>query len=92
VVHADETPVPVLELRKTKIHRGYIWAYCTTPYADTKAVVYDFAPTRAGEHAWRFLEGWQGKLICDDYSGLQSLLWPSYYRDRLYGAFTAQVL
>jgi hypothetical protein len=72
VVHADETPVPVLELRKTKIHRGYIWAYCTTPCADTKAVVYDFAPTRAGEHARRFLEGWQGKLICDDYSGYKA--------------------
>lgn len=72
VVHADETPVPVLEPGKKKTHRAYIWAYCTTPYADTKAVVYDFAPTRAGEHARRFLEGWQGKLICDDYSGYKA--------------------
>ena len=72
VVHADETPVPVLEPGKKKTSRAYIWAYCTTPYADTKAVVYDFAPSRAGEHARRFLEGWQGKLVCDDYSGYKA--------------------
>lgn len=72
VVHADETPVPVLEPGKKKTGRAYIWAYCTTPYADTKAVVYDFAPGRSGEHARRFLDGWQGKLICDDYSGYKA--------------------
>jgi len=72
VVHADETPVPVLEPGKKKTGRAYIWAYCTTAYADTRAVVYDFAPGRAGEHARRFLEGWQGKLICDDYSGYKA--------------------
>lgn len=69
VVHADETPVPVLEPGKKKTHRAYIWAYCTTPYAETQAVAYDFAPSRAGEHARRFLDGWQGQLVCDDYSG-----------------------
>ncbi|MCP5347233.1 MAG: IS66 family transposase [Pseudomonadales bacterium] len=65
VVHADETPVPMLSPGKKKTHRAYIWAYCTTPYAQTRAVVYDFAPSRAGEHARTFLGDWQGKLVCE---------------------------
>ena len=72
VVHADETPVPMLSPGKKKTHRAYIWAYCTTPYAKTRAVVYDFAPSRAGEHARTFLGDWQGKLVCDDYSGYKA--------------------
>ena len=72
VVHADETPVPMLSPGKKKTHRAYIWAYCTTPFADTRAVVYDFTPSRAGEHARNFLGDWHGKLICDDYSGYKA--------------------
>jgi len=72
VLHADETPVSMLAPGKKKTHRAYVWAYCTTPFSDLKAVVYDFAPTRAGEHARTFLEGWQGKLVCDDYSGYKA--------------------
>ncbi|NWN92971.1 IS66 family transposase, partial [Marinobacter adhaerens] len=72
VLHADETPVSMLAPGKKKTHKAYVWAYCTTPFSDLKAVVYDFAPTRAGEHARNFLEGWQGKLVCDDYSGYKA--------------------
>jgi len=72
VVHADETPVPMLSPGKKQTHRAYIWAYCTTPFADTQAVVYHFAPSRAGEHARAFLGRWQGKLVCDDYSGYKA--------------------
>ena len=52
--------------------KAYVWAYCTTPFSDLKAVVYNFAPTRAGEHARNFLGDWQGKLVCDDYSGYKA--------------------
>jgi len=72
VVHGDETPVSMLAPGKKKTHRAYVWAYCTTPFADLKAVVYDFTPTRAGEHARSFLGGWQGKLVCDDYAGYKA--------------------
>lgn len=57
---------------KKKIHKAYVWAYSTTPFADLKAVVYDFAPSRAGEHARTFLGDWQGKLVCDDYAGYKA--------------------
>ncbi len=72
VLHADETPVSMLAPGKKKTHKAYVWAYCTTPFSDLKAVVYNFAPTRAGEHARNLLGDWKGKLVCDDYSGYKA--------------------
>ncbi|MBB5547669.1 IS66 family transposase [Paraburkholderia fungorum] len=69
VLHADETPVQMLSPGKGKTHRAYLWAYSTTQFTELKAVVYDFADSRAGEHARAFLGGWCGKLVCDDYGG-----------------------
>ena len=69
VLHADETPVPMLAPGKKKTHRAYLWAYATTPYAGLKAVIYDFSEGRGGQHARDFLGKWRGKLVCDDYSG-----------------------
>src|SRR5690606_26998918 len=66
VLHADETPVPMLSPGKKKAHRAYIWAYCSPATAALHAVVYDFAENRAGANARTFLEGWQGKLVCDE--------------------------
>lgn len=82
VLHADETPVAMLKPGNGKAHRAYLWSYCTTRYNETKAVVFDFAESRAGQHAREFLglpgsddnRGWHGKLVCDDYSGYKQLL------------------
>jgi len=82
VLHADETPVAMLKPGHGKTHRAYLWSYCTTHYNETKAVVFDFAESRAGLHAREFLglpgsdhnRGWRGKLVCDDYSGYKQLL------------------
>lgn len=35
-------------------------------------MVYDFQPSRSGQHAEDFLNGWQGQLVCDDYSGYKA--------------------
>lgn len=75
VLHADETPIQVLRPdtgRKT--HRAYLWAYAPGAFEDLKAVVYDFAPSRAGEHARAFLGDWRGKLVVDDYVGYKKTL------------------
>ena len=72
VIHADETPVQMLTPGEKKTHRAYVWAYSTTPFADLKAVVYDFSPSRAGEHARNFLGQWNGKLVCDDFAGYKA--------------------
>jgi transposase len=77
VLHADETPVAMLKPGNGKTHRAYLWSYCTTTYNDTQAVVFDFADSRAGQHARDFLglpgqDGWRGSLVCDDFSGYKA--------------------
>ncbi|WPN25370.1 IS66 family transposase [Pseudomonas marginalis] len=72
VIHADETPVQMLAPAEKKTHRAYVWAYSTTPFSTLKAVVYDFSPSRAGEHARNFLGAWNGKLVCDDFAGYKA--------------------
>jgi transposase len=73
VLHADETPVPMLSPGLGKTHRAYLWSYSTSEYDELQAVVYDFADSRAGVHARKFLGAWSGKLVCDDYSGYKAL-------------------
>jgi transposase len=78
VLHADETPVALLKPGKGKTHKAYLWSYCTTSYGTVKAVVFDFAETRAGENAREFLrigqaDAWRGTLVCDDYAGYKAM-------------------
>ena len=72
VVHADETPLQMLAPGTKKTHRSYVWAYATTQFCETAAVVYDFSPSSAGEHARNFLHNWKGKLVCDDFGGYKA--------------------
>lgn len=72
VLHADETPVAMLSPGKKTTHKAYVWAYTSTPFADLNVVVYDFAENRSGENARQFLQGWKGKLVCDDFSGYKA--------------------
>lgn len=74
VLHADETPVQMLDPGAGKTKRAYIWSYCTTAYDPIQGVVYDFADSRAGQHAKDFLGDWKGFLVCDNYSGYKQLL------------------
>ncbi|CRM71582.1 Transposase [Pseudomonas sp. 58 R 12] len=72
VIHADETPVQMLMPGTKKTHHSYVWAYATSQFSDLSAVVYDFSPSRAGEHARNFLKDWKGKLVCDDFGGYKA--------------------
>lgn len=72
VLHADETPVEMLKPGTGKTHRAYLWAYSPGVFEAMKAVVYDFAESRSGEHARAFLGDWRGSLICDDYGGYKA--------------------
>jgi hypothetical protein len=72
VIHANETPVQMLAPGEKKTHRAYVWAYSSTPFSALKAVVYDFSPSRAGEHARNFLGDWNGNLVCDDFAGYKA--------------------
>jgi transposase len=72
ILQADETPVAMLTPGKGKTHRAYIWTYCPSVFENMLGVVYDFTDSRAGEHARAFLGNWQGKLVCDDFSGYKA--------------------
>lgn len=56
-------------------------ATAPTAWDDISAVVFDFAESRAGHNAKRFLGmaedgsgGWRGTLICDDYAGYKQVM------------------
>jgi transposase len=82
VLHADETPVAMLDpkAKAGKTHKAYLWSYCTTQFNPMKAVVFDFADSRGGQHVRDFLglpgteqnPGWKGKLVTDDFSGYKA--------------------
>lgn len=80
VLHADETPVAMLKPGHGKTHRAYLWSYCTTQFNPMKAVIFDFAESRAGQHVRDFLglpgtaqsTGWRGALVTDDFSGYKA--------------------
>lgn len=73
VLHADETPVPMLKPGLGHTHQAYLWSYGTTQFDPMPLVVYDFAESRGGHHARAFLGAWSGKLVCDDFSGYKAL-------------------
>ncbi|ATR79303.1 IS66 family transposase [Moraxella osloensis] len=78
ILHADETPVKVLngygmKDAKGKLKQGYVWAYVTPKHSPIKAVVYDFAQGRGSEYPNTFLQGFKGKLVCDGYNGYKPL-------------------
>ncbi len=74
VLHADETPVAMLNPGAGKTHRAYLWSYSIGAFEPVKAVIYDFADSRAGKHAREFLGDWRGTLVCDDYAGYKALI------------------
>lgn len=78
VLHADETPVAMLDPGAGKTKRAYLWSYCSTSFDRDRLVVFDFAEGRAGRHAMEFLghpgeQAWRGSLVCDDYAGYKAL-------------------
>lgn len=74
VLHADETPVPLLDPGNGKTKRAYLWAYRSNALEDKPPIiVFDFQSGRSGSHAQAFLHGWQGSLMVDDYVGYKAL-------------------
>lgn len=69
VLHADETTLQVLhEPGKSAESKSYLWLY-RTGRMGPPIVLYDYRPTRGGEHPRNFLTGFRGYLHVDGYSG-----------------------
>ena len=63
VLHADETPVPLLAPGKGKTKKAYMWVYRTTNFAAQRAVLFDFCNSRSGDHPRRVLQGFCATLV-----------------------------
>ena len=74
-IHADETPLQVIDSDK---HKCYMWVYCTgtdspQPNQHTKNIVlYDYQPSRAAVCPQNYLGDYSGYLHVDGYSAYES--------------------
>lgn len=77
VLHADDTPVPVLAPGTGKTRTGRLWAYVRDerPWGSPvpPAVFYRYSPDRKGEHPRTHLRDFRGVLQADGYAGFDGL-------------------
>lgn len=70
VVHGDETTIQVLhEEGRKPTTKSRMWVYCNGKMNSRSIIVFDYQPTRKGEHAAQFLKKFTGYMICDGYDG-----------------------
>ena len=79
-LHADDTPVPVLDPGRGKTKTGRLWVLVRDerPWggAAPPAVLYHYSPDRKGKHAEALLGSCRGFLHADGYAGFNSLYAP----------------
>jgi len=72
-LHADDTPMPVLDPGRGRTKRGFLWSYVRDDRGsgghDPPAVWFAYSANRKGEHPQRHLQGFKGLLQTDAYSG-----------------------
>lgn len=98
VLHADETPVAMLDPGAGKTKKAYIWAYARGELdAQQPGVVYEFCTGRGAQYPVAFLGGaqgppglrldeqpaWSGTLVCDQYAGYDRVLDPRVFPGRI---------
>ena len=79
VLHADETPLAMLDPGAGKTKRAYVWAYARGQYDPIPAVLYQFCLGRGAKYPIELLRGddgpgWQGTLVRDEYAAYDSVL------------------
>ncbi|MBX3635936.1 MAG: IS66 family transposase, partial [Rubrivivax sp.] len=90
VLHADETPVALLDPGAGKTRRAYVWAYARSWHDPTPGVVYDFCLGRGAQYPVAFLAGnerlghgrWAGTLLTDRYNAYDTVLDERVHPDR----------
>ena len=77
VLHADDTPVPVLAPGTGRTRTGRLWAYLRDerPHASgvPPGVLYRYSPDRRAEHPRAHLRDFRGVLQADGYAGFEGL-------------------
>ena len=76
-VHADDTPVPVLDPGRGHTKTGRVWTYVRDDRPagsrDPPAVWYRYSPDRKAEHPRLHLRAFEGILQADAYAGFAAL-------------------
>nr|WP_276040295.1 IS66 family transposase [Sphingomonas sp. GM_Shp_1] len=76
-IHADDTPVPVLDPGRGKTATGRLWVYAADDQASggtaPRATWYRFTPDRTAAHPMAHLAGFRGFLQADAYAGYDGL-------------------
>jgi transposase len=76
-VHADDTPVPVLDPGRGRTKTGRLWVYVRDDRPcgsrDAPAVWFQYSADRGGEHPSKHLQRYRGILQADAYSGYERL-------------------
>jgi transposase len=79
-LHADDTPVPVLDPGRGQTKTGRLWVAVRDERSwgspTPAAVYYQYAPDRRAERAEALLQGCRGYLHADAYAGFRSLYEP----------------
>lgn len=88
VLHADETPVPLLDPGAGKTRKAYVWAWARSHHDPHPGVIYEFCLGRGSQYPVAFLGSkgppwpeppWIGTLITDQYAGYNAALDASVY-------------
>jgi transposase len=74
VLHADETPVNMLDPGAGKTKKAYVWAYARSGFDALPGVVYDFCLGRSAKYPMAFLQDWSGTLVRDEFKGYDGVL------------------
>lgn len=73
-LHADETRVQVLNEKDRKnTTDSYMWVYGTYKDSEFPIRIFEYHPTRSGDHAKEFLKGFSGYLVTDAYKGYEKV-------------------
>ena len=74
-IHSDETTVQVLhEEGRKATTKSRMWVYCNGKMNSRSIIIFDYQPTKKGEHAAQFLKNFMGYLICDGYDGFGAVV------------------
>ena len=67
VLHCDETPVQVN--KEESPGKCHMWVFRSGEHEKKQIVIFDYQPSRKGECASRFLDGYRGYFVSDGYAG-----------------------
>ena len=75
VIHADETPVQVLnEQGRKNTAKSYMWLYSSGKYEPAHNIrIFEYQPGRKGDYAREFLNGFKKYLHTDAYAGYEKV-------------------